>query len=58
MNYIDLIDLGVSFLEMFLGKLKSQAPAEVLSAIQGSIDALNAHKNDVINKANLESQRG
>lgn len=55
---IELIDLGMTFLEMFLGKLKTQIPAEVVTAVQAAIDALAAHKQDLISKANLEAQRG
>lgn len=57
-NYISLIDLGLSFLETFLGKMKNQLPAEVAGAVQAAIDAIAAHKDDVITKAALEAQRG
>lgn len=55
---IELIDLGVTFLQMFLGKLSNQLPAEVLAAVEAAINALDAHKNDLITKAALEAQRG
>lgn len=55
---IELIDLGLSFLQPFLQKLHSQIPAEVEAAVQAAIDALVAHKQDLITKAALEAQRG
>lgn len=58
MDYITLLDLGYSFLEMFLGKLKNKLPAEVVQAIQAATDAIAAHRTDEVTKANLESQRG
>lgn len=57
-NYITLLDLGLNFLETFLSNLKNKLPAEVVQAIQAAIDALVAHKDDVVTKANLEAQRG
>ena len=58
MDYTALIDLGIGFLQMFLSKLQTKAPAEVVAAIQASIDALAQHKNDELTKANFEAQRG
>jgi hypothetical protein len=59
MIYAQLIGLGVSFLSQFITSLTAnKAPQEVLDAIQASINALTAHQSDVINKANLEAQRG
>lgn len=55
---IELVDLGVTFLQMFLGKLSNQVPAEVVAAVQAAIDALAKHKDDLITKAALEAQRG
>jgi hypothetical protein len=55
---ITLIDVGASFLEMWLSKLHSQLPAQVVAAVQAAIDALIAHKNDLMTKAEWESQRG
>lgn len=55
---IQLIDLGVGLLETLLGKLKSQVPAEVAAAVQAAIDALAAHRDDLITKANLDAERG
>lgn len=57
-NYISLIDLGLSFLQTFLSKMKNQLPVEVAGAVQAAIDAIAAHKSDVITKAALEAQRG
>lgn len=55
---IEFIDLGLGVLETILSKLKSQVPVEVVTAMQAAIDALAAHKNDLVTKANLEAQRG
>lgn len=58
MIYAQLISLGIGFLSQFLESLTSnKAPAEVIDAINAAIAALEAHKTDVINKANLESER-
>jgi len=35
-----------------------KAPAELIAAIQAAIDAILAHKQDIINKSNLDSLRG
>ena len=58
MDYITLLDLGITFLQSFLGKLSNKLPAEVVAAVQAAIDAIAAHKDDAITKANLEAQRG
>lgn len=58
MDYITLIDLGFAFLQNFLGSLKSKLPAEVAAALQAALDALAAHKADLLTKANFEAQRG
>jgi len=55
---IEIVDLGLSFLQMFLGKFKSQLPAEIVASVQAAVDALAAHKDDLITKQNLENQRG
>lgn len=57
--YLTLLDLGIQFLLPFLSGLKGgKAPAELLTSVQAAIDAILAHKQDVINKANLDSLRG
>ena len=57
--YVQLIELGIQFLLQYLSGLKgNKVPAEVLTAVQAAIDALLAHKNDVISKSNLDSLRG
>jgi len=43
---------------MFLGKMSNKLPAEVSSAVQAAIDAIAAHRKDVVTKVNLEAQRG
>lgn len=58
MDYITLLDLGFGFLQTFLGNLKSKLPAEVATEVQAAIDAIAAHRADVITKASLEAQRG
>ena len=58
MDYLTLIDLGLSFLTMFLGKMSNKLPAEVSSAVQAAIDAIATHRKDVVTKVNLEAQRG
>lgn len=55
---IEVIDLGLTFLQMFLGKMSNKLPAEVVASIQAAVDALVLHKNDLITKAALEAQRG
>lgn len=57
--YLTLIDLGIQFLLPFISGLKGgKAPAEVIAAVQAAIDAIIAHKVDIINKSNLDSLRG
>ena len=57
--YIVLLDLGSSFLKQFLASLtKSNAPAQIIDAVTATVEAIDTHKDDVINKANLEAQRG
>ncbi len=56
--YVMLLDLGISFGQMFLDKIKNRAPSDLLSAGKSFLDAAMAHKDDVISKANLEAARG
>jgi len=57
--YLQLIELGIQFLLPLLSSLKlGKAPAEVVTAVQAAVDALLAHKMDIINKSNLDSLRG
>lgn len=57
--YILLLDLGLGFLKTLLASLtKSNAPAQVIDAVQAAFAAIEAHQNDEVTKANLESQRG
>jgi len=57
--YLTLIDLGIQFLLPFISGLKGgKAPAEVIESVQKAIDAIIAHKQDVISKANLDALRG
>lgn len=58
--YTILINLGLTALQTFLGGIKSigKAPVEVVAAVQAAVDAVAAHKDDLVTKANLEAQRG
>lgn len=57
--YITLLDVGLTFLQQFIGGLKTgKAPAEVIAAVQSAVDALFAHKADIITKAGLDAARG
>lgn len=57
--YLALIDVGLTFLQQFVGGLKTgKAPAEIIAAIQAAADALFAHKTDIISKSNLDALRG
>jgi hypothetical protein len=56
--YVMLLDLGISFGQSFLEKLKTKAPADLLSAGKAFVDSVAAHRDDVISKANLEAARG
>ena len=57
--YLQLIELGIQFLLPLLSSLKlGKAPAEVVASVQAAIDALLAHKFDIISKSNLDSLRG
>lgn len=58
MDYLTLLDLGFTFLNTFLGSLRNKLPAEVVASVQAAMDAILKHKNDVITKGALESQRG
>jgi len=55
---ITVIDIGLSFLEGYLSRLRYLLPVHVVAAVQAAIDALAAHKADLITKQNLEAQRG
>lgn len=59
MPYLQLIELGISFLQQFLagGKLAG-LPSEIVNGIESTISALINHKQDVINKQNLDTLRG
>ena len=59
MLYYTLLELGLGFLQSFLSGLKGgKAPAEVIAAVSAAIDAVLAHKQDVITKSNIDSLRG
>lgn len=53
-----VIDLALVFLQTFLGNYKNQLPTQVVAAVQAALDALFAHKGDLLTKANFEAQRG
>lgn len=52
------IELGIEFLQTFLGKTKAAIPAELAASIEATIAALEAHKGDLLTKDNFEAQRG
>lgn len=52
------IELGISFLQTFLSKTQAAIPVEVAKSIEATIASLEAHRDDLITKANLEAQRG
>jgi hypothetical protein len=57
--YLTLIELGIQFLLPFISGLKGgKAPAEIIASVQAAIDALIAHKQDIVSKSNLDSLRG
>lgn len=57
--YVLLADMSAALLKQILENLtKSNAPAEVIDAVQAAIDKVSAHWNDVISKQALEDQRG
>jgi hypothetical protein len=57
--YLTLLDVGIGFLQTFIGGLKGgKAPAEIIASVQSALDAIFSHKQDIINKANLEALRG
>jgi hypothetical protein len=58
MDYAGLIGLGIQFLQAFLGQTKAKLPVEILTSTEALIAALEAHKDDVLTKANFEAQRG
>jgi hypothetical protein len=55
---LPLLDVGLSFLQTFLSHTKSNVPSEVAGAVQAAIDAIAAHRNDLVTKAALDAQRG
>ncbi|MBZ5523571.1 MAG: hypothetical protein LAP21_15160 [Acidobacteriia bacterium] len=56
---LNLIDLGLGLLKQLTSSVtKAQWPAKVIDALSTSISALEEHRNDVVSKAALESQRG
>ena len=58
-GYSILLDLGIALGKELLGSLtKAKTPQDVLDAAGATVSALEAHKNDLITKANLEAQRG
>lgn len=57
--YLTLLDLGISFLQQYLSGIKgAKLPAEIIAAVQASIDAIAAHKADIISKSNIDALRG
>lgn len=53
-----LIDLGFAGVKAAIGAFtKAKAPQDVLDALQAAEQAIMAHQEDLITKANLEAQR-
>jgi hypothetical protein len=56
---VAVIDLGAGLLKTLIESLtKSNVPGEIIDGITNLVSQLEAHKDDVITKANLEAQRG
>jgi hypothetical protein len=55
---LELIGLGLSFLQPFLASLSNKVPSEVEAAVQAAVTALANHQADLITQANLEAERG
>lgn len=58
MDYISLLGLGIGLLRTYLDGMKNKLPAQIVAGLQASIDALEAHRQDELTKANFEAQRG
>lgn len=59
--YILLLDLGIGLTKTVLTAIKGHAADganTLLDAGQNFVDAIEAHKADVLTKANFEAQRG
>ena len=57
--YMSLLHMGLAFLRQYLQAANSHSlPAEVIEGINVTIAALEKHKDDVINKANLDALLG
>jgi hypothetical protein len=56
---LTLIELGLGVLNSLMSTFtKSGVPTEVTNSIQSAINAVQAHYDDLVTKANLEAQRG
>lgn len=55
---ITLADMGFGLLELLLSKHRSKLPVDLVTAAQNALDAWAVHRNDVVNRDNLEAQRG
>lgn len=55
---IAILGLVLPFVQTFLTEHGQKLPAEVLGAVQTAYNALAAHRQDLITKADLEAQRG
>lgn len=59
MPYITLIEMGISFLTPFISGMKgAKVPTEIIASAEKVLEALILHKQDVINKQNLDALRG
>lgn len=59
MDYSAIIGIALQLTQTLIGTLThAKAPAEVINAAIAANAALQAHMDDIVNKANLEVQRG
>lgn len=57
--YNILVSLGLDLLQTVIDHFtKSKLPDEVIAAVQGAYDALEAHAKDVMSKEEWEALRG
>lgn len=55
---LDYIDLILTVVGAFLDKLRNKVPAEIFAAFEAGYKALEAHKQDLMTKADWEANRG
>lgn len=55
---LELIEVALSAGEALLANQKNQLPENVVTAVAAAVQALAAHKADLLTKANFDAQRG